>query len=304
MMIYLLYLQAIWKVHINNATRIYNREAVYVIPVQLLLLPVQKSKPISHFRLQSVAPICTAIIQLRYTQWRATYVCIHGIEGYTNTDLQIYYKYLTCPLQFSHTSIFICFHSYILCNIVWYICNAFLLCAFYARFHLHLFGLRFFSVRSFLFLPFCFLFRILHSTSFISINKNELNLSCKESYCARHIYKLIDNRWAFPPHTQKTCQSKVEWRQEKDNLIYEYSEWVCCKHNHEKIDVRKVLKHSHTTRRMRQDQGICVSTCEALVKSFTTNQSYKLYVYECTLLFFIKVFKSIVTYTYVRWLEL
>lgn len=57
------------------------------------------------------------------------------------------------------------------------------------------------------FLPFCFLFRILHSTSFISINKNELNLSCKESYCARHIYKLIDNRCAFPPFSQKTCQS-------------------------------------------------------------------------------------------------
>lgn len=57
------------------------------------------------------------------------------------------------------------------------------------------------------FLPFCFLFRILHSTSFISINKNELNLSCKESYCARHIYKLIDNRCAFPPFSHKTCRS-------------------------------------------------------------------------------------------------
>lgn len=148
---------------------------------------------------------------------------MHGIERYTNTDLQIYYKCFTCPLQFSHTSIFICFHSYILCNIVWYICNAFLLCAFYARFHLHLFGLRFFSVRSFLFLPFCFLFRILHSTSFISINKNELNLSCKESYCTRHIYKLIDNRWALPPLLQKSCQSEVEWRREKDNLT-EYSD--------------------------------------------------------------------------------
>lgn len=67
-------------------------------------------------------------------------------------------------------------------------------------------------------LPFCFLFRILHSTSFISINKNELNLSCKESYCARHFYKLIDNRCAFPPLSQKTCQGEVEWRREKDNL--------------------------------------------------------------------------------------
>lgn len=198
-------------VGMNNAMRIYNRKAVYFIPVQFLLLSVQKSKPISQRRLQSVAPICTAIIQLRKTHGRAyfaTYVCMYGTEWYTNTDLQIHryrcYKCFACPLQFSHTSIFICFHSYILCNIVWYICNDFLLCAFYARFHLHLLGF-FGSVLPFL--PFCFLFRILHSTSFISINKNELNLSCKESYCARHIYKLIDNRCAFPPFSHKTCRS-------------------------------------------------------------------------------------------------
>lgn len=82
---------------------------------------------------------------------------------YVQTQLQIYYKCFACPLQFSHTSAFICSHSLpntssdILCNILWHICNDFLLCAFYARFHLHLFGLRCLFFRLRLFFPFCFL---------------------------------------------------------------------------------------------------------------------------------------------------
>lgn len=148
----------------KNASRIYNRRAAYFITVQFLLLPVQKSKPISqrgpNLWLQFVPSSSNWAIRtgehIRSKSYR-----YRDIYKYTTNALRVFCNFLIHQFSYALTL----FQT--LCNIVWHICNDFLLCAFYARFHLHLFGLRCLFFGS-AFLPF---FSILFSASRSSLHQ-------------------------------------------------------------------------------------------------------------------------------------
>lgn len=181
----------------KNASRIYNRRAAYFITVQFLLLPVQKSKPISQRRsicgpnLYRHHPIEQYSLTSTYAAYRID-MYRHSYR-YTTNALRVLCNFLISQLSYALTLSQTPAHTY--CAIFSGIFATISFCAHFTHDFIYICSayVVFFFGSAFFFL-FVFCLCVLHSTGLISFNKNELNLSCKESYWGWRIHELIDNR--------------------------------------------------------------------------------------------------------------